>query len=122
MKKACKLRSKGHKQCTTSTSASSQRPSTVDPLHTQTPCTQSNNKPAMESSIADLQKTFNEFSNLVGFKIDTIHADISTTMKKEMSEAAAEDNCARMLNIEKKKLPQMEKSCKMILMFSRKSY
>ena len=107
MKKTYALRSQtrpGDNQRTTSTSASSQRPN--DPLP---PRTQSDNTPAMESSIAELQKSFTEFSNRVCSKLDIIHTDLSS-MKKKVSdlEVAAEDHSARMLIIEKEKLPQIE--------------
>ena len=107
MKKSYNLRNKprpGH-QSTTSTA-----PVVPYTPEMQAPRMQPENPPTMESTIADLQKTFKEFSNRVCTKLDAIHEDISA-MKKKMSdlEATAEDNSARMLDLEKVKLPQMEK-------------
>ena len=113
MKKAYNLRSKtrpGQPQRTTSTSAPSQRPvPPVNPL-TLDIRTQPDNQAVMEPTLADLQKALKESSSKVCAKLDDIHADIAS-MKTKLSDlqATVEDNSARVLDLETKKLPKMEK-------------
>lgn len=111
MEKVYNLRSKttgpGDKERTATTP--SQRPnSPADQvtLNTETPRSQSQ---AMEPSLAGLQKTLQEFSCQVCGKLDDIRSDIAF-IKSQLTtlEASVADNSARMLDLEKNKLPKIE--------------
>ena len=62
-----------------------------------------------EPTLADLQKSLKDFSKQVCGKLGDIRTDIAS-IKSQLTtlEAAVEDNCARMLDLEKEKLPKME--------------
>ncbi|XP_041471702.1 uncharacterized protein LOC121421124 [Lytechinus variegatus] len=72
------------------------------------PRMQSEDPSSVQPTLADVQKSLSDFSGKVCTKLDEIHTDI-TCMKKKMAdlEATVADNAARVLDIEKGKLPEM---------------
>ncbi|XP_072163555.1 uncharacterized protein [Diadema setosum] len=119
MRKTYDLRRKtmpGQSQRSTSTSAQCSRPKSPVPPSTQKAAVpvppsrqQSGDQTVMEPTLSDVQKKLIDFSSKVCAKLDDIHADISS-MKKRMIdlEAAVEDNSARVLDLEKGRLPLLE--------------
>ncbi|XP_071508622.1 uncharacterized protein [Diadema setosum] len=119
MRKTYDLRRKtmpGQSQRSTSTSAQCPRPKSPVPPSTQKAAApvppsrqQSGDKTDMEPTLSDVQKKLVDFSSKVCAKLDDIHADISSMKKKMIDlEAAVEDNSARVLDLEKGRLPLLE--------------
>ena len=117
MKRTYDLRSSNVVSGPTPNDTHSQRPATVNPLKPDTSVTMPRQQqqpvdtdaPATEPTLSDLHKLFTDFSGKITSKLNDMHTDISSINKKMADlEAAVEDNSARVLDLEKEKLPQVE--------------